>query len=219
MRTEVNKIVLDDSIYPRNCLPQFSILRLGHAFDAGAKFPPLTIEARTLRLIDGRQRLEVYKQRGIVRVEAQLKTYPGDAEAFADAVRLNVSHGQPLDAYCIRSAIVRLFAFGLKREAISEIVRIPVEQITKMERGFAQSSETGSTVPLKGGLSHMKGKTLTPEQQNVNRHYGGGNAVFYARQVCNLLESDMWPTESVAFAQQMDHLTELWLEKRRKSAA
>jgi hypothetical protein len=129
-------------------------------------------------------------------------------------VRLNVVHGEPLDLYTIRTAIIRLTSYGYSKEEISEVVRLPVEQITKAERKVAYT-EAGQPVALKGGLSHLAGQTLDKHQQEINRRYSGPKALFFVRQIAGALANNMHPT-TAAFADEMDALCKLWHEVKAK---
>jgi hypothetical protein len=207
-KIQLSKIVIDDSIYPRTAVSDFHVGRIVAALKTGVKLPPLMVEARTNRLVDGRHRFEACRREGYKTVEVIEKVYSSEADLFADAVRLNVGHGEPLDQYCVRSAIIRLTEYGYRREQISEVVRLPIDQIEKIERGFAMA-QNGKPVALKGGLDHLKGRTLDPQQIEVNRHYSGSKAVFYVRKICDLLENDMAPTTRT-FIDEMDRLVALW---------
>jgi ParB-like chromosome segregation protein Spo0J len=204
-------IALDQSIYPRSSINEYNVLRLLAAFQTGAKFPPLVTEIKTHRLVDGWHRYETYKRAGVTKIDCTEKQYKDDADLFADAVRLNISHGEPLDTYCIRNAILRLEKYGFKKDAISEVVRLPIDRIDKIERGFA-TNQQGEPIALKGGLSHMRGETLTPEQQKVNKKFSGPKAIFHVRQLVALIKADMEPN-SDAFIKSMNELIELWQHK------
>lgn len=207
-KVAVSKIVLDDAIYPRSSVSEFNVNRLVAALKTGVKLPPIIVEAKTYRLVDGRHRYEAYKKEGLKTIEVIEKVYASEADLFADAVRCNIGHGEPLDQYTVRNAIIRLTAYGYERERISEVVRLPIEQIEKIERGFA-AGQDGKPVALKGGLNHLKGRTLDSQQIEINKHYSGGKAIFYVRQICELLENDMAPT-SAGFTSEMDRLVDLW---------
>jgi hypothetical protein len=212
MKIKVSRIVIDESIYPRSSVSQINVDRLRAALRTGVKLPPLVIEARTNRLVDGRHRHAAFQQESINQCEAIEKVYANDAELFADAIRCNIGHGEPLDHYSIRRAILRLAEeYGYQRETISEIVRLPVPQIEHIEKGFAAKLEDGKPFAVKGGLPHLAGVSLSAEQREVVKHYSGGKAVFQARQLADLLEHDMWPRKSASFAAEMNRLTKLWL--------
>lgn len=213
MKIKIAKIVIDESIYPRNSVSQINVDRLRSALKTGAKLPPLVTEAKTHRLVDGRHRLAAYQQQSIETCEIIEKVYANEAELFADAIRCNVGHGEPLDHYSIRRAILRLTTeYGYQRESVSEIVRLPVPQIEHIEKGFAARIEDGKPFAVKGGLPHLAGMALSADQREVVKHYSGGKAVFQARQLADLLEHDMWPRNSSAFATEMNRLTKLWLQ-------
>lgn len=207
-KIEVTDIVIDEAIYPRSAVSEFNVNRLVAALKTNAVLPPITVEGGTRRLVDGRHRYEAYRKEGLKTIEVIEKVYASEADLFADAVRCNIGHGEPLDQYTVRNAIIRLTSYGYEREQISEVVRLPTEQIERIERGFAVTQD-GKPVALKGGLSYLKGRTLDPQQMEVNKHYSGGKAVFYINQLCNLLENEMAP-DTVSFAAGMDRLVDLW---------
>lgn len=215
-KVTLTDIVIDETIYPRSAVNEFNVNRLVAALKTGAMLPPITMEAATRRLVDGRHRYEAYQKEGLKTIEVIEKVYASEADLFADAVRCNIGHGQPLDQYTVRNAIIRLTEYGYQREQISEVVRLPTEYIEKIERGFAVSQD-GKPLALKGGLSHLKGHTLDPQQMAVNKHYSGGKAIFYVRQLCELIENEMAP-ESVNFAAAMDRLITLWTSPRLTAA-
>jgi ParB-like chromosome segregation protein Spo0J len=218
MKYDTSQIVIDDAIYPRKEISEFGVTRLIQALLTGAKLPPIIVEASTLRLVDGRHRLLAHQRLDIKQIEVKEKTYATDADLFADAVRLNTGHGEPLDSYSIKNAIIKLEDYGYSKEKISEVVRLPVARIEKMERGFAVN-EAGKPLAVKGGLSHLHGALLTPEQQAINRKYSGGKAIFHLKQLNQLLENDMYP-QTALFATEMDRLVLLWtkISHEKKSA-
>lgn len=214
----LSEIVIDENLYPRKEPSSFNVTRLVQALLSGAKLPPIVIESSTKRLVDGRTRYLAHERLEIASIDVTKKTYATDADLFADAVRLNIVHGEPLDSYCIQNAIIRLEDFGYSKEKISEVVRLPVDRIEKIERGFA-SNHSGKPVAIKGGLSHLHGRVLTSDQQAVNRRYSGGKAIFHLKQLCELLENDIWPETSL-FASEMDRLVSLWaaISNKKKRA-
>jgi hypothetical protein len=218
MKMDLSKIVLDKTLYPRSAVSEFNVARLLAALETGAKLPPLLVEAKTNRLVDGWHRYEAYLRKEISKVDVEQKVYANEADLFADAVRANIGHGDPLDQHTIRSAVIRLTEYGYTRERISEVVRLPMDKLERIERGFASDADTGKPVALKGGLSHLAGTALTPQQREINRHYSGGKASFYVRQLADLLEHNMWPDNSQAFANEMNRLVSLW-EAITKAAA
>jgi len=214
MKLALDKIVIDESLYPRNGVSSFNVKRLINAIETGAKLPPVITENKTCRLVDGRHRYEAFKSKGLKTIEVVEKVYKNEADLYADAVRLNVVHGEPLDLYSIRTAMIRLSSYGYSKEEISEVVRLPIDQITKAERRVAHN-EKGEPLALKGGLNHLAGQTLDKHQQEINRRYSGPKALFHLRLIVGLLANNMHPT-TVAFADEMDALCKLWHEVKAK---
>jgi hypothetical protein len=213
MKIKLSKIEIDESIYPRSSVSQINVDRLRSALKTGVKLPPLVLEAGSHRLVDGRHRHAAYQQEGIETVEAIEKVYANEAELFADAIRCNIGHGEPLDHYSIRRAILRLIEdYGYKRDAVSEIVRLPTPQIEHIQKGFAAKVEDGKPFAVKGGLPHLAGMALSASQREVIKHYSGGKAVFQVRQLADLLENELWPRNSATFVYEMNRLTKLWLQ-------
>jgi len=218
MKVAISELKIDEAIYPRTLVSEFVVTRMTDALAAGARFPEITIEAGTLRLVDGRKRYEVYQRKGIKEVDAVVKSYASEEELFADAVRLNIEHGQPLTNYEVRNAVARFQRAGYPREAIGEIVRLPAARIDAIVKGFGQT-EQGEPIALKGGLQHKQEEPFSASQRAAMRRYAGSQAVFYARQLILVLEHDLWPRHSEVFREEMDRLAALWADPPTAEAA
>jgi ParB-like nuclease domain len=216
MKINLDDVVLDETLYPRKSVSEYNVVRLANAIEAGASMPPIVLEIKTHRLVDGWHRIEAFRRLGRKTIDAIEKQYPTEGELFADSIRLNVSHGEHLDQYCIRNAVIRLQEFGFQRAQISEIVRLPPIKIEKIERGFAVSEE-GKPIALKSGLSHMRGEVLSQDQLQINRCYSGPKAVFHAKLLLGMIEADAWPRTD-AFISKMDELCAAWRRATSKAA-
>ena len=207
-------IVLDEELRARGGLDPIAVQRMVTAWQAGARFPPLIIERRTRRLVDGWTRHAAYQILGVAETEVETRRYQNEAELFADAVRLNVAHGQPLTGYDLRQAIARLEKLGITRDQLTEIVRIPAPRIDEIVRGFGWSP-TGEPVALKRGLRHLRGEQLSSSQLAAIKRHGGQEATFFARQLALLLQQDLWPRDNANFRTAMNELVALWLAVAR----
>jgi ParB-like nuclease domain len=209
MQIELTKIVIDPEIYPRSQVNPYQVHRLAEAIEAGEKLPPIILEAKTNRLVDGRHRMDAHERLKLASIEAKFKSYATPADIFADAVALNVTHGVPLSNYEVRSAVAKLEAMGFERDRIGTVVRMTSGRLDEMVKGFGQDSD-GQSIALKGGLAHKAGKPLSDSQQAAMKHYAGGQATFYVRQIILLLANDLWPRDSDSFAAEMDKLAAMW---------
>jgi hypothetical protein len=212
----LSDIKLDKKIYPRKTVSELNVGRLVAALSCGTKLPPVTVDANSNRLVDGWHRHAAYSKVGADEIPVVKKTYATEADLFADAVRLNSSHGEPLDSYSIQNAIIKLEKYGYTREQISLVIHRSVPKIEKIERGFA-SNEKGEPVAVKGGLSHLAGAVLSDEQIKFNQDYGGTKALFYVRQLAQMLEANACP-DTASFRDGMDRVVALWTARASKAA-
>lgn len=215
-KLQINDIVIDESLYPRSQLNEYAVHRMVEAFRAGAVFPPVVVEIKTNRLIDGRTRYETYLRCNVTEVAVRQKSYPSEADVYADAVRLNTTHGQPLTNYDLRNAVARLEEMKYPHEQIAEVVKVPIERVGELIKGFAHD-QGGGLVALKGGLAHLRGETLSQKQVAAQRRYGGHKGVFYIRQLILMVENDLCPSDG-PFASELERLIALWTNRAEAAA-
>ncbi len=209
----VAELVLDFSLYPRNEISDATVGLLRDAYQAGASLPPVVIDGASSRIVDGFHRVKMYQSNGVDSVECDVRFYATELDLYIDAVKLNRGHGRAFDRYDINRIALRLQQWGITRELVSEIIRIPVAQIERIR--VAETKTGHNVIPLKTGLSHLQDRVLTKRQQGAVERYGGQQATFYARQILSLLENDIYPT-TPAFVESMNALTETWLRLREK---
>jgi hypothetical protein len=208
------KVKIDESVLPRHTLNEQYVGKLALALRFGTLPPPI-VEARTFRIVDGRHTLEAHKRLGMKTIDVVEKVYKDDADLFADAIRRNASHGLPLSSYDIRIAVVRLQDYGWTKEAIGEVVRVPVDQVEKVGLQVVHD-ESGQPIPLKMGLAYLRDRRLSPEQIKAHARYSGDKAIFHIRQIAMLIDNDMTPP-SAMFASEMDALVRAWTNKRKRA--
>ncbi|HEX9810644.1 MAG TPA: ParB/RepB/Spo0J family partition protein [Burkholderiales bacterium] len=210
-------LVLDEHLYPRNGISTETVGMLVDAIESGAELPPILVENGTHRIVDGAHRADAYRRMGRETIRAEVRKFANDAELLAEAIRMNRAHGRPLDRYDLTSCMQRLQEMGFTRERISEVVRMPVDKLAHFAKGFANTA-AGEAVPIKRGLEHLRGQTLTAPQIQAVEKYGGMHASFYANQLLLLLENNML-RETPQLIESMDRLCALWGANRSKSAA
>jgi len=205
MKLSISKVKIDEQLYPRAQLDPMHVARLTAALQSGAQFPAIVVEARTYRLVDGRNRCEACKAIGIKTIEALEKTYRNEADLFADAVRLNSSHGLPLDAESVRSAVLRLYGFGYTREAISEVTRVPVDHLEVIRRGY-KDKQNGQPIAVKG---YKDEPVVSDKEKERARRFSSEKAMFYVKQLDQMFADDLYPRTRL-FGDAMDDLVRLW---------
>jgi hypothetical protein len=89
----IDEVVWDPSIYPRSKWNTSTIDRYVDALEAGDTFPPVTLEKGTLRLLDGKHRLEAHKKAGRAEIDAEEVEIPEGMSARYFAATLSARHG------------------------------------------------------------------------------------------------------------------------------
>lgn len=178
---DISAVVLDATLYPRTQVNMTRVEQLVDAVRAGAELPPIVCTP-DLRVLDGWHRYEAWKRLGMMEVPVAIRKVASEAEAFAVAVELNVTHGLPLQRYDQRRIVLRMRELGFEPHQISELVRVPGPRLEEIIREAGRAPD-GRLVPVKRGLEHLAGKKLTGKELEVNRRYQGFRAEFYARQL------------------------------------
>ncbi len=209
---KVAELVLDFDFYPRNDVSAEHVSRLMDAIKMGVKLPPVIVDAKTKRVVDGFHRTRGYQKLNIEKIPADLREYASDAELYEDAVAANTAHGRPLDSYDLRRIIERMIELGFERGRIEEIVKIPAVKFDSLRRNSAVGA-SGRIIPLKRGLEHLQHTNLTDKQRHAVEGYGGMNAAFYAGQLTSLLENKMLKATPEVISR-LDRILELWQAER-----
>jgi len=197
---KVSELILDYELYPRERIEPFNVTQMVEALNAGRELPPVIIDRKSRRVVDGFHRVRAYqKLYGLdAEIPVEVRDYKDDAQMFADAVRLNASHGRQLSTYDRARCIAKAEALKLEPEVISSVLNMTLERIGEMK---AQRFATYKMEPrvLKRTTAHLAGKELTDEEAEYNIKAGGMHQTFYINQVIAMLEADTvdWESEKV----------------------
>jgi hypothetical protein len=188
---KVSELLLDYDLYPRERIEPFNVSQMMEALKAGVELPPIVIDRKSQRVVDGFHRVRAYqKLYGLdADIPVELKSYKSDADMFADAVRLNSKHGRPLSTYDRVRCIAKAELFKLEPEVISSMLNMTLETIAEMK---AKRFATYKMEPfaLKRTTMHLAGKELSDEEADYNVKAGGMHQTFYINQVIAMLEAD-----------------------------
>src|SRR6516165_5257646 len=126
----VSKLIEDLSIYPRRIVNQNHVRDLTSALQAaeGADiFPPLTVDRRSKRIVDGfhRRRAFLAVLGPDAEIQAELRTYHSETELLLDAVRLNCVHGLNLYEIEKRRIVLKLSDLGVDDDEIAGALHVP----------------------------------------------------------------------------------------------
>ncbi len=118
-------------MYPRIDYGWQTAYDYAESMKTGAKFPPITVNkyAGKYYLIDGKHRLGAYELYDEEYVEAEILRDLSEKEIYIESVKRNISHGQPFVEEDIDKIKIALEDFKLSYEEISEIIRVPTEEM------------------------------------------------------------------------------------------
>lgn len=196
MRTwRLADLVEDDELYPRAKIDSSNVADLYNALMSGAELPPIVVDTRG-RIVDGYHRRRAYaRQHGDEHeLKVQVKKYESDAEAFADAVRYNRTHGRKLNSTDLTRAALRLADMGYDNNAIQVIVRIPAAKVEQVAARYA-IGPAEERIPLKAGVRHLVGEAVDHEQIEAMTHNLGVSYGRLANQLIAGLDNRLLPDD------------------------
>lgn len=200
---EIDRLITDFTIYPRVTVDKQHVGYMIASLEAGVDLPPIVIDKKSFRIVDGFHRVEAVKRCKMVKkpkiISAIFKSYKDQKSIFIDAIKYNAGHGRALTQYDRAHCCVLGQELSISGDALASAMNITVEKLGKLKidrvgklhvaiRGKCGRSKK---VPLKRTIQHMAGKTLSVKQGEVNEKLSGMNQKFYVNQIIMLIESDL----------------------------
>jgi hypothetical protein len=208
----ISELVEDFSIYPRFSVDQQHVTHLADVLLAGKKLPPILVDKKSKRIVDGIHRKRAY-QRAFgdnARVPVLERVFASEKEMVKEAARANAAHGRRMTSIDFVRVILRCEELEIPTEEIAEILQLTVERVNELKLDRTARAEPGSMyVPIKRTIGHMHGKDLTQQQVVANGHLGGMNQAFYVNQLITLIESDLLDKENEQLQERLRKLFEL----------
>ena len=157
----IDELVEDYRLYPRAEVDGATVEQFREALRAGAKFPPLRVCAKSLRIIDGFHRKTAYEREKATQVLCALEDVADDRDLFCRAAQANASHGRRYSVDDYATAVRLAKRLGLTREQISADLFLPLERVEKLER---ISAGRGAPAPLERNIPKAGGKSKLVEK-------------------------------------------------------
>jgi hypothetical protein len=227
-KVKLSEVVLDYSIYPRADVDNQHIAYLREAEDAGAVLPPIVIDAKTKRVVDGFHRvlmwLRKYRDDPNHTIEVVVKSYSSESEILLDAIRYNANHGRTLTRYDRTHCILLADQLHVETGELASALSMTIEKIGELKVNRVGTLHVGKTtepIPLKRTIRHMSGRTMTKHQKEINSHLSGMNQSFYANQLIMLIESDLLDFDDEGLLESLAKLYGMLdkMKKRLKAAS
>ena len=190
---KVGELVLDFNLYPRHQVDSTNVKLLATALEAGAEFPRIIVEGKSLRVVDGFHRDKAYFRAfgPDHEIEVECRTYGSDAEMFLDCVELNAAHGKQLSPFDRARILIRADEFRITVDQLAGALHLTVDRAKDLMVRKTAMGNGSKPVVLKNTLKHLAGSRLSKKQKEGNDRAGGMNQLFYLNQVINLINNDL----------------------------
>jgi ParB-like nuclease domain len=216
----ISALVFDYDLYPRGSVDSQHASEIAASMEAGVSMPPIIIDAKSKRVIDGFHRGKAYRRLHgeSYEVDCIEKHYKTEAEMFLDAMRYNASHGRALTQHDKAHCLLLAEKFSIEPDAVSKALNLTPDRMGQL-RSTRIGSASGQPIALKRTIQHMAGKELTPGQAAANDRSSGMQQLFYANQLIDLIENDLVDTSNSDLIEGLRRLSELLNEFSKKKAA
>lgn len=189
------ELILDWNLWPRckaESLDSTNITRMRESMKAGLELPPIIVDAKSLRVVDGFHRITACLREfgDDAEIKVDLREYKDDAEMFLDAGRTNAHHGLPMSPQDRAHFILRARKYKIPPAAIAEAIGMDGERIKDFLAKRTAKTETGETIALPGGALHFAGTTMTADQEHHARTCNGTIPMMHARMLLNAIRAD-----------------------------
>lgn len=203
-------LVLDFDFYPRSSVDKQHVHYMAEAISAGAELPPVIIDRKSKRVVDGFHRVRAYARlKGPkCKIEVVEKTYRDERQLFLDAMRYNANHGRMLSTYDRVHCLLRCDRLNIRTDDVASALNLTASAIETLRKERVGKlvgirKKNGAPMPLKRTIGHMKGKVLSKEQWEANEQLGGMQQLFYVNQLLMLIDSDLLDKENEALMERL----------------
>jgi hypothetical protein len=195
----ISDLKFDPTIYPRQNVDDHHIRQMCDSIEGGETLPPIVVEKKSKRIVDGVHRYHAALRRGAKRIDCVLKTYASEVDLFREAVMLNTGIGLKLGTDDTLKVIEIAERLDLKEIDISSMLRTSIAHLRMIKPRFGTVEETVAgvkqlrRVPLKGSIRHMAGEQITPDQAKAIESAPGQSYLLSVRQLLDACRYDLLP--------------------------
>jgi hypothetical protein len=193
--------------------PRLNGVSAGHAqalAETDGELPPILVQRRTMRVIDGMHRVDAARRRGEDKISARFFD-GGDEDAFLVGVAANVKHGLPLSLADRRSAAARIIKLrpeasdrwvadlaGVAPKTVAAIRRQLPGAPGQLDRRIGRDGRLRPVSPAEGRRTASELLTAYPDSSLRQIANNAGISVNTARDVREKLRRGMDPVHRAA---------------------
>lgn len=190
-------IVIDEKLYPRVNYSWQTVYDYSESMKSGAKFPRIVVAKykNMFILIDGRHRLEAYKQlsgaKKFNKLSLVVDVLVGltKNKIYEESILRNITHGRPFSVQEKIKIAVRLKDLKYSQIKISNIVNIPVGKLSTLISRRLTNSITGDEIVLKKPFEHLYNDDELGDVSYIQKGFKGESQLSLINSVIILLET------------------------------
>jgi hypothetical protein len=192
-------LVFDATIYPRANVDEMHVKHMENAMEGGITLPPIIVERRNKRIIDGTHRYHAALNRGLKSITCVLKDYKTEADLFRESVMLNTGIGLKLGGDDQLKVIQISERLRLKEIDVAAMLRTSISHLRVIRNRFATLDDAvkgvkeGRKIPLKGSVRHLSGEHVSAQQAKAIGSAPGQSYLLSVRQLLSAIEHDLLP--------------------------
>ena len=231
------ELIMDWNLWPRyeaRELSQPHIKRMKETLEAGGTLPPIIVDKKSNRIIDGFHRttahLKLYGDGA--EILADVREYKNETAMVLESAKINCEHGLPLSSQDRVHVIMKLRKMKAPWPVIAEALGMDKEKMRKFFEARIAKTKNGENLPMPAPVSNTlhrkwkkegrddKDQVLTREEEAYTRSAGGVLPVVYARLLSNALRAAACPLtdEERAVLEELRDLIDGALNKYDKAA-
>lgn len=129
-RVPVNSLILDYDLYPRGGIDSQNVSRMVLALEAGTALPPVVIDRKTRKVIDGFHRCKATLRFGgeLAEIAIVERDYKNEQEMLLDAGKMNAPHGLAMDKHDRVHFALKARKMGIGEKRIAEAINMTLKR-------------------------------------------------------------------------------------------
>ena len=215
-KVKIARLVEDLAIYPRHSVDGAHVSALEEAIRSGAHIPPVVVDDRTMRIVDGFHRCRALRRiyGDGAEIDAELVKYKTEKDVLADAIKRNTSHGLKLQRVDQTRCILMLRGVGATDEEIQRSLSVTQGRFKTLTLNVAKIECDGSSksIAIKRCISHKRGNTLTAKQAEAHKRAPGVSYLLIATQLYDAMKEEMLDMENPRMVEKLKQIKE-WLNE------
>lgn len=198
VEVKLAELIIDWSLWPRHEAKKLDVTNIGRmkeALHAGLPLPPIVVDRKSMRVVDGFHRVraheDVYGDEGSI--QAVLRDYENEAAMFLESGMLNNVQGLPLSPKDKAHFVLRARRLKIPFPLIAKALGMREESIKSFVEKRTILSVEGQRIPVGAGAQTMAqnldGKKANEEQTHFARTCNGSPPMMHARMLLNALRA------------------------------